>query len=248
MSSTVGNTAVEYVEPERSTLLQALQSWINPNLVKAIKNCERSHTLNDFRAIKILLLSPSYELRAATAQDLLGPPADFSALFRAWDAAVFDFRRMVERREISLVGIEQRDDLTEVAASIPGSYASDMMFDFDYNTVTVRGRCFGCIVAIRGETVGNNPPPINNPFAAARARGQSSLDPLIREAVNDRWSRICIDGKPANTWSTMANWLEKHLRDKYQSIDSGKRIPSHGTIRTRLPRIYNEKFAAMTAQ
>ena len=248
MSSTIGKTAVEYVEPERPTLFQALQLWINPDLVKAIKNCERSHTLNDLRTIKILRLSPSYELRPATAQDLLGPPADFSALFKAWDAAVYDFRRMVERREIALAGIEQRDDLTEVVASIPGSYASDMMFDFDYNTVTVRGRCFGCIVATRGEGAGNNLPQITNPAAVAKTRGQSSLDPLIREAVCARWSSICIDGKRANTWSTMANWLEKHLRDKYQSIDSGKRIPSHGTIRTRLPRIYNEKFAAMTAQ
>ena len=247
-------------------LLNAVIKWCDTELIEAARRAEAACTVTALANYRGPRLLRDRELRPGTARDwMLQPVNPHQNLDAAWEQIRRHWCRHIETGDLIVSGFKLAFSGNPIREVLPGIFATAMTFSFGDNQVAFGAHTYTHVLVTPAErdVAEYTPRPSANAVvddAAARAdavdpdvgrakktRGQSSLDPLIREAVDAKWSSVCVDGKRADSWSAMARWLEKHLRDKYQRLGSETRLPSHGTIRTRLPRIYNDKLAAINA-
>jgi len=64
------------------------------------------------------------------------------------------------------------------------------------------------------------------------------MEPLILEALLERWDAVQVAVEKGESWTTVADWLRKYLERKYPEHSQSKKLPLAETIRTRLPRLY----------
>jgi hypothetical protein len=247
------------------SVLDALTEWCDPAIVEAVRIAERHYSVSELAGFPYPMLAPGAEHRQPTAQDWMIGSVTFQGLRGPWQRLQQDFRDRLERGEFFLQGYLAGAVREEFPRSIPGIWAADLRIDFRASTIQIDKRRFVGVVATSTMPSGMRsgatalslpagaalptsrrgegevaPPGTATGIAGTAVRGRESYLPMIRQAVDEMWERLCKDGAPRESWKRMAEWVYKHLEGKYPERAERKAIPVAETIRTRLRRVYEE--------
>lgn len=253
------------------SLLDALLEWSDPDLVEAVRACERRHTASEMSSFTGPRLVPDSQLRQPLEKEwMLGGP-DYTPITGAWRRLYADFVKRLTREAFHLSGVQTRPVLTTARRPIPGVWAAECEFDFTRNVVTVGEVRFTAVTASRtaptmptdaptGPTVARSwegAAPVaaeakgDDDASVSPRRGRDSYHPIIQQAVRDHWPDVRgLVAQPSGAepnWSGIARMLHKRLTQQ-QRGQPGLKVPQVDTLRTRLPKIYAQVLAEKGAQ
>ena len=181
----------------------------------------------------------------------------FTARKQTWAALESDFRARVASGEVVLEGLQTAPTLARNRMSIPAAWAAIMRFKVRESIVIAEDTKFIGVMASPFASQANAT-PTDAPKVEVAVKGVSSFPrrsnrenytPLIEEALRARWddvaARVALDGGFIAT--QIARMLEVWIKSTYPERIN-QHLPTLGTIRTRLPKIYDQLLAEKAVQ
>ncbi|MGG5819124.1 hypothetical protein [Falsiroseomonas sp. HW251] len=184
------------------TLLDALVDWSDPDLVEAVRRCERTHTADEMSCFTGPRLVPNSELRRPLEKEWMLGGSDYTLIVGAWRRLYADFVHRLTRGQFYLSGVQTRPVLTTTPTHIPGAWAAECEFDFVRNVATVGDVRFAAVTASRSALSNSGAGERNDPRPAetqsmlsgpdvdpcgtplnVKQRGRASFSPAIKQAV-----------------------------------------------------------------
>lgn len=147
---------------ESLSLLEALRTWCDDDLVQKIVAEEARLTPNELITFHLPKLSPETSWRQPSRDEWMGS-SNTSFLHAAWDSLFADFRRRIERREVHLAGFASNDDPATMIEALPSFWASEFIFDLVGNAITRRDRRYVAVeVSLRPRVTTTKPQPASD--------------------------------------------------------------------------------------
>jgi hypothetical protein len=202
--------------PLHLPLRQAILTWCKPDLVAAVRREEVRLTEHEHAGLDLPLLCDVSELAVPHRDGWMAGHASHTALRGAWDRLFNDLRRKVEGGELFLEGVRLAPEHATTPEEISSSWAADMKFDLDRNTVQVGQARFGAI------TVSTRPSPwqtaVETPFAQSLAAPAPSR--AARVANRDAPERLTVDQVASLSDDVILVLLEEHARRVIDTPDA----------------------------
>lgn len=167
---------------ERPTLrlLDALVRWSDPGLVEKVREAERQLIPYELHQVQRPKLAPEHEWRKPT-KDSWKIPTDFTFITAAWRSLEHDFARRIELEEIYLAGVPSDEVSATEHVPIPAVWAADLVFDFERNILSRKGRHYTAIRASQHPFPAPSAPVQHE--AATPQASQPELGPITPETV-----------------------------------------------------------------
>lgn len=141
-------------DPRASRSLRgALLTWCDASLVEALRREEVRFTEREHAGLGLPLLSEPSAMRQISGYDWMSGGLTDTVLRRAWARLFDDLRQRVERGELFLEGVRLAPERSTVPEEISNSWAADLEFDLDRNTIRLGHERFGAV------TVSTRPSP-----------------------------------------------------------------------------------------